>query len=95
MLTLFIASSVDTTPPDVFGCPMDITREIELGSEDPVIFWIEPFATDIGEVTTVSTHQPATSFQVGSTLVTYTFTDDATPPNSEFCEFMVTVSTGI
>ncbi|PIK61977.1 putative hyalin [Apostichopus japonicus] len=68
---------------------MDITREIELGSEDPVIFWIEPFATDIGEVTTVSTHQPATSFQVGSTLVTYTFTDDATPPNSEFCEFMV------
>lgn len=86
---------VDTTPPEVIACPNNITREIELGSTDPIITWFEPFATDIGEVTSVSTHQPGTPFQVGTTLVVYTFTDDAIPPNSADCRFFVIVTTGM
>lgn len=78
----------------MFGCPEDINREIELGSADPIIFWVEPFATDLGEVTTVRSHEPSTPFPVGITQVIYTFSDDASPPNTSPCRFLVTVTTG-
>lgn len=86
---------VDTVPPDVFGCPEDIAMVIELGSEDPLIFWAEPFATDLGEVSVMQNHEPGNPFPVGTSVVNYVFSDDATPPNTAQCTFSVTVLTGM
>lgn len=93
MISSFAA--VDTVPPDVFGCPENIVTEIELGSPNPVINWVEPFALDVGEVTVERSHLPGTSFPVATTTVTYQFSDDAVPPNVSPCIFTVQVTTGI
>ena len=55
------------------------------------VMWTEPTATDNSGMTPTVTqsHQPGDSFLVGTTQVTYTFTDIA--GNEAMCSFTVTI----
>ena len=81
----------DTTSPVVNGCPDPISVMIPLGTLSMNIPWTEPTATDNSDMTPTVTqsHQPGDSFNVGTTTVTYTFTDMA--GNQAQCSFTVTV----
>ena len=61
----------------------------QVGSNSAVVTWTEPTATDnSGMAATVTqSHQPGQSFPVGTTEVTYTFTDQA--GNQATCQFEV------
>ncbi|XP_071819452.1 uncharacterized protein [Apostichopus japonicus] len=85
--------AVDNEKPTITGCPNNIFREIELGTPSTTVVWTEPTAVDnSGSVTlTLRSHSPGSAFAVGSTLVTYEFTDPSS--NVEICSFTVTVVT--
>ena len=87
-----LVAAQDTQPPIVTSCPQPITRIIPIGSTSQIVTWVEPTATDSSGVTpTISqTHQPGASFPVGTTQVSYTFTDPTR--NSAMCIFTVTIS---
>ena len=55
------------------------------------VTWTEPIATDNSGMTptVTQTHQPGDRFPVGTTRVTYTFSDIA--GNQAMCFFMVTL----
>ena len=83
----------DITGPVIAGCPSDITAYT--GPLNPdcsrIVSWTEPTANDYceGPVTFSSrSHAPGSSFPVGTTVVTYTFTDGI---NVSSCMFNVTV----
>ena len=80
-------TTVDTVPPVINGCPGPITQNVALGTTSTIVSWTEPTATDNSGVTPAVTrsHQPGESFPIGTTIVRYTFTDQA--GNSEFCSF--------
>ncbi|XP_022082334.1 uncharacterized protein LOC110974776 isoform X2 [Acanthaster planci] len=79
---------VDNVPPVISNCPASftVTTTSTAGGQ---AFWTAPTATDVSQVTTSSTHNPGATFPVGTTTVTYTFTDTA--GNSDQCSFDVTV----
>ncbi|XP_071488839.1 hyalin-like [Diadema antillarum] len=81
----------DTTPP-VLTCP-DITRTVELGVTGTQVIWTEPIAADASGVAILVSRSsdPGTFFFVGTTDVTYTFTDGS--GNTASCTFRVTVVT--
>ncbi len=84
-------TGLDTQAPVVSGCPSDITLTVPAGTSNATASWIPPTATDdCGGVTSTSTHNPGDSFPLGTTTVTYTFTDGA--GNSVPCEFDVTIT---
>ncbi|XP_072019635.1 hyalin-like [Amphiura filiformis] len=85
---------VDSVPP-VIPQPDDITVTVPLGSTGIVITWDEPIPTDnSGTVSLVSrTSAPNTLFPVGTTPVTYTFTDPS--GNTASVTFDVNVIEGI
>ena len=87
---LFSVVTIDPIPPMVNGCPDSMTRNIAFGSQTLSVFWTEPTATDNtgGQVTTFQTHRPGDLFPVGTTQVTYTFTDNA--GNRAQCMFDIT-----
>ena len=77
--------SLTVAPPVISGCPGDIT------SCNPVVSWTEPTATSgTLSVTVSSTHNPGDVFPVGTTQVTYTFSNGFTQST---CTFNVTVLT--
>ncbi|XP_038068270.1 uncharacterized protein LOC119737763 isoform X5 [Patiria miniata] len=78
----------DNTPPVVSGCPssFSVTTSSTAGGQ---AFWTAPTATDISQVSTTSTHSPGATFPVGTTTVTYTFTDAS--GNVNRCIFDVTI----
>ena len=80
---------VDTEPPTIFNCPQSTTYEVGIGVPSRSVSWIEPIATDNsgGQPTVVRSHQPGSTFNVGTTQVTYTFTDQS--QNSATCTFAV------
>ncbi|XP_033626637.1 uncharacterized protein LOC117289582 isoform X6 [Asterias rubens] len=88
-----IAAGGDTTPPVISGCPSSASAVAPQGSTTATVTWNEPTATDNsgGNVLRTSTHFPGQSYQVGMTMITYTFTDPS--GNQAFCNFVVTVST--
>ncbi|XP_022082302.1 mucin-2-like isoform X2 [Acanthaster planci] len=68
----------DSEPPSVQTFPNDITVTIPFGTPNSVVNWPVPTVTDNSGTVSVSTNQePGTSFPIGSTPVTYTFTDPA------------------
>lgn len=86
--------SVDRTPP-VAACPEDITREVGLSQATIPIFFDAPTATDNSGVlpTIVSqSHLPNDLFGLGTTAVTYTFTDGS--GNRGSCSFNVRIVQG-
>ncbi|MGC1391256.1 MAG: DUF2341 domain-containing protein, partial [Bacteroidales bacterium] len=83
----------DVTPPVISGCPGDINVNNGTGVCSATVSWTEPTATDdcVGAMTyTTRNHAPGDVFPVGTTMVTYTFTDLAS--NTSTCSFNVTVS---
>ncbi|XP_038066521.1 uncharacterized protein LOC119736577 [Patiria miniata] len=89
---VIVTRDVDTTPPVVQNCPSNINQEIPIGSTSTTVTWQQPFATDnSGQTPTVtSSHTSGSTFFVGSTTVTYTFTDQSS--NFATCQFVVTVT---
>src|SRR5262249_49004879 len=83
----------DNTPPLVSQCPNNITVQTGAGSTtcSKQVSWTEPTAVDNcgGIVTVQKNHSPGDVFSVGTTQVTYTFTDAAN--NQSTCTFSVTV----
>ena len=91
-ILLYLAETVlDTTPPEVSNCPDSRTSEVPFGTPSLTVVWIEPTATDdSGLVSRVSqSHRPGDSFTVGTTSVTYRFTDPS--GNQADCAFTVTI----
>ncbi|XP_033640824.1 hyalin-like [Asterias rubens] len=80
----------DTTIPVISGCPSGASGV--LSTQGAIVSWVEPTATDNdGQVVDVSrSHAPSTAFSVGSTTVTYVFTDTA--GNEAICSFDVDVT---
>lgn len=66
---------------------------VELGITRGVVIWIEPTATDLsGTVMSSSNRQPGEIFNLGDTVIIYTFTDAS--GNENTCVFVATVNTG-
>ena len=82
----------DREPPVIQNCPNDIMITAPAGSTVANAFWQEPTATDNDNMLPSRTrsHAPGSTFSVGSTLVTYTFTDSSN--NEAMCTFNVNVS---
>ncbi len=82
---------LDTKAPQI-TCPQNIN--IQATSSNAIVNWTAPTTTDnCGSFTLNSTHQPGSSFAVGTTTVTYTATDPT--GNSSECSFTVTVTEDI
>ncbi|XP_072051694.1 uncharacterized protein [Amphiura filiformis] len=85
----------DVTPPEITGCPTNnIVVMVSSSETGATATWTEPTATDNtgSNPTATSTHLPGTRFPVGTTRVTYTFTD--TSRNAVTCSFNVVVNSG-
>jgi len=80
--------------PTISNCPSDIDTDILDGSPEDclvAVSWTEPTATDPdGPVTVFKSHSPGDDFPVGTTTVTYTFTNAL--DESSTCSFDVTVA---
>ncbi len=93
----FTVTVVDNTKPIVSGCPANISVSTGAGRTtcDQVATWTEPTATDnctaTGNLIRTRSHAPGSTFPVGTTAVTYTFTD-AAGNVSNVCSFNVTVT---
>ncbi len=90
----FTARDADITPPVVTGCPPGVTVTVNVGETGGIARWTEPTATDNSGASPARdrSHPPGSIFSVGTTRVTYTFTDAS--QNSATCSFNVVVSTG-
>ena len=79
-------------PPVISRCPSDINQLALAGSTTSRVQWIEPTASDNSGMTPTSTrsHTPGSSFPIGSTQVTYAFTDES--GNQALCSFTVVIS---
>ncbi|XP_072051832.1 uncharacterized protein [Amphiura filiformis] len=93
-VVISVAGGPDTTPPTVTNCPSDITQTVANVGSTATVTWQPPTATDnvtpAGQIIQAQTHSPGTQFQVGTTTVSYLFTDAA--GNNAICTFTVTVS---
>ena len=87
---------VDTTIPVVHNCPSNITSIIEIGQSSQVVSWTEPYATDPAGLRSsnpvTQSHNPGQQFQVGTTMISYTFYDSS--GNEATCTFAVVVTEG-
>ncbi|XP_072046868.1 hyalin-like [Amphiura filiformis] len=83
------SGGVDTSPPVIMNCPNDRTEIIATSST--TVEWIEPSATDDSGITPTRSRSntPGSEFNVGTTVVTYTFTDGS--GNTAMCTFNVIV----
>jgi hypothetical protein len=91
--TSFTVTVVDNTAPVIAGTPSTVTVNTGVGRTtcDQVATWTAPTASDncAGTVGVSSSHNPGDVFSVGSTIVTYTFTDANN--NQSQTSFTVTV----
>jgi hypothetical protein len=92
----FTVTVVDNTLPVIAGCPGNVSVNTGLGRTtcNQVATWTEPTATDnctaAASLIRTRSHAPGATFPVGTTTVTYTFTDLAGNV-SLTCSFTVTV----
>lgn len=82
--------SPDTTPPEIVGCPGNISATANDEYCGNTISWTAPQAIDSCTVTLASTHAPGDFFPVGTTTVVYTAVDNS--GNSSQCSFDVIVN---
>ncbi|XP_072014217.1 hyalin-like [Amphiura filiformis] len=84
-----IIQAIDNISPIISNCPQSTSYTVPLGTTSRVASWTAPSATDNngGEVTVTMSHQPGQSFPLGTTEVTYTFTDEV--GNSNTCAFII------
>ncbi|MGE3182078.1 MAG: HYR domain-containing protein, partial [Phycisphaerae bacterium] len=86
----FTVTVVDSEPPAILGCPMDITVNNDPGTCGAAVSWSPPTTTDNCMDATISGDaMPGDTFPVGMTKVTYTATDGA--GNQNTCSFNVIV----
>jgi hypothetical protein len=87
-----VSAPGDTTPPVITGCPGNQAATAAVGATSAAVSWVEPTATDNSglAVTRVSNAVPGDVFNLGSTPVVYTFTDNS--GNEAQCSFVVVVS---
>ncbi len=79
----------DVTPPIVSGCPANITQTTTASTA--FVTWIEPTATDAcAPVLVNKSNLPGSSFQIGTTKVSYYFSDKV--GNTSICSFNVTLT---
>jgi hypothetical protein len=82
----------DNIPPIITSCPVNITRTAMIGSSSAVVSYPAAAATDnCGAPTITYSNASGSSFNVGTTTVTVTATDDSL--NTATCSFTVTVLT--
>ena len=76
------------------ACIEDVSEDVEIGTPETMVSWIEPTATDnSGSVNRASrSHSPGQLFAIGTTEVTYTFVDPS--GNEASCTFSVIVNKG-
>ena len=76
------------------NCPSDISIDIEIGSSDTSVSWLEPSAYDeSGNVTLlVKTNSPGDRFGIGTSTVIYLFADPSN--NMASCDFKITAQSG-
>ena len=81
--------ATDNTPPILLNCPSN--QSVSTTGSTAVVNWTAPTATDdcTAIVTIINDAPPGNSFNLGTTTVTYTATDDA--GNTATCSFDVTV----
>ena len=80
----------DNEDPVIIDCPMDITVNTDPGVCSALVLWTAPTATDnCGFVDLSESTAPGSSFDSGTTLVTYLATDAS--GNTTECTFNVTV----
>jgi gliding motility-associated-like protein len=81
----------DDQDPIISGCPSNVNTNNDTGICGAVVTWTAPTVNDNCGVTSfTSTHNSGDVFPVGTTIVTYTATDDA--GNVATCSFSITIS---
>ena len=77
------------TPPVIIDCPQSVMETVSLGSSSGIVTWTEPTAIDNtgGQTTVLKSHEPGTTFPVGTTEVFYLFMDQN--GNEATCSFAV------
>jgi gliding motility-associated-like protein len=85
----FQVNVVDNTPPSVTNCPQNITAYANASCR-ATVNWTAPSATDNCSLQSfTSNYNPGSSFLIGTSIVSYTATDNA--GNTSTCSFTVTV----
>ena len=82
----------DNEAPELLFCPTTANGILNFEQTEVAVNWVEPIAEDnCGDdnITITQTHQPGDFFELGTTTVTYTFTDVS--GNSTLCTFDVVV----
>jgi len=80
----------DATDPVISGCPADIVVSADPVTCDAVVNWIEPTAADNCSLADFTgSHIPGSTFSMGTSIVTYTATDDC--GNTATCTFNISV----
>lgn len=83
--------AVDDVDPVISNCPNDVILSVAQGVTTVTASWVPPTAVDnSGSFSTVSSYVPGNVFDLGSTAVTYTFTDPS--GNFAVCAFNVIVN---
>ena len=74
------------------NCPTNITINAAPGATETTVNWTEPVTSSncSGAISAVASQASGTTFPVGTTIVTYTATDNC--GSTETCEFEVTVA---
>ena len=92
-LCSFNVTVIDNEPPSVVECPADIEMFTTSGMCSAIVEWTppvpEPMDNCPGVVIIGSTHDSGDSFQLGTTMVTYTIQDAS--GNIITCSFTVTI----
>ena len=84
----------DDAPPVLTNCPASVTVNTDLGvCSGKATFGVPSATANCGTPTVLQTSGlvSGSSFPLGTTAVTFTASDQATPPNKSTCTFFVTV----
>lgn len=79
----------NNTPPVFTGCPSDISMTIDACKTN--VSWTPPVATSHCNLTVAASHEPGSSFGLGTTVVTYAASDDS--GHTGTCTFNVIIKT--
>jgi len=89
--SIAVGTVVDVTDPDISDCPANITVSNDPGMCNAVVTWSVPTATDNCDLISFTPdYASGSTFQKGTTTVTYTATDAS--GNTATCSFTVTVT---
>ncbi len=86
----FDITVTDSEDPEIINCPTDIMSDTDAGLNTAVVNWTPPTASDNCMFTLSTSHNPGDAFAIGTTMVTYTATDDT--GNTVSCSFDVTIT---